>query len=702
MSEKEKKELPHFKTRARLLSQLGDQLIKTETIALMELVKNSYDADSPDCYVTFDNPDNPESGSITIEDSGDGMDIDILQNAWLEIGTNNKETKKKDNYKTPKFNRHPLGEKGIGRFGVHRLGRRIEIISKTKNNPECVLRINWDKIDESKYIEDFPIVLYENQSPKYFKDSTGTKIIITKLRNTWDRGTVREIARSINSLNSPFQSNDSFKTKLSINNDWLNGILSFDEIKDKSLYKFELEISGNQITDFSYDFTPYDELDKVSSRHLSYDDVKDLSRMINDKDEEIDISKYKIGNIRIEGNIFDLDNIILKLGVTTGKKELKDYLKTNGGIKVFRDNMRIWNYGESDNDWLELDQKRINRPSYKLSNHLVLIAVYLDGEKSTDLIEKTNREGFVENNAYQTFKAACSYAIDKVELFRNQDKEKLRGMYFSQSKKETPVLDSIEEIKEIVKKEIKDEQTSKDMFTKLDRISEDYTRITDSLIKSAGIGLNLISVIHQLDKLIKNIKAQIRNDNADEVTIRMVDNLSILIEGYSLLVRNSEAKVQPLNKIIDYAIENTNFRFIVHKIKIVEAYKNKELKAYASENYMINALMNLFDNSIWWLGYSKQENSKIYVDIREDGKDYISVIIADNGPGFGTMSNQELITPFISAKPTGIGMGIGLHLTNEIMEALKGRLIFPEPDDYVIPEEFKKGAIVVLSFRRTK
>ena len=62
----------------------------------MELVKNSYDADSPDCYVTFDNPDNPESGSITIEDSGDGMDIDILQNAWLEIGTNNKETKKKD------------------------------------------------------------------------------------------------------------------------------------------------------------------------------------------------------------------------------------------------------------------------------------------------------------------------------------------------------------------------------------------------------------------------------------------------------------------------------------------------------------------------------------------------------------------------------------------------------------------------------
>lgn len=66
------------------------------------------------------------------------------------------------------------------------------------------------------------------------------------------------------------------------------------------------------------------------------------------------------------------------------------------------------------------------------------------------------------------------------------------------------------------------------------------------------------------------------------------------------------------------------------------------------------------------------------------------------------MSNQELITPFISAKPAGIGMGIGLHLTNEIMEALKGRLIFPEPDDYVIPEEFKKGAIVVLSFRRTK
>lgn len=698
---------PHFKTRARLLCQLGEQLIKSESIALLELVKNAYDADSPTCIVEISKPDNKESGSIIIEDKGIGMDSEILETSWLEVGTDNKSEKKQNGYRTSKFHRIPLGEKGIGRFGVHRLGRHIELISRMAEKKECVLRIDWDKINDSKYIEDIPIIL-EERDPKIFKNSTGTRIEITKLRNNWTRGTLRDVARAINTLNSPFETEEAFSVSFNTDNDWLNGLLTYDDIKDKNLYRFSLKINGNRITDFSYDFIPYKSLNKVEAHHVSYDDFSSLAKMVQDskkKDcKEIDISKYKIGEISMEGILFDLDSKILNIGLSSGIKDLKDYLSKNGGIRVFRDNMRIWDYGELDNDWLDLDAKRVNQPSFKLSNRLILASVYLDSEQSTDLIEKSNREGFVDNDAYKEFKAACSFAIERVEFYRNQDKEKIRRVYNTKISKEIPVLDSIDEIKEIVKNKVTDEAVANQLNKKLDRISEDYTRITDSLIKTAGAGLNLVAVLHQIEKIIKNMKASVASELEGSKQIEEdVIQLDKLVEGYSLLARNYKPELQNLNKLVDYAIQNDTFRFKAHKISVIKQYSNKPdlFKGICSTNYLVNATMNLFDNSIWWLGYAEVSAPKIFVDITDDFEGYSTVIVADNGPGFA-LSKDELGNPFITAKPAGIGMGIGLHLTKEIMNSLNGKLLFPEPDDFDIPEEFKKGAIVALAFKKEK
>ena len=114
-----------------------------------------------------------------------------------------------------------------------------------------------------------------------------------------------------------------------------------------------------------------------------------------------------------------------------------------------------------------------------------------------------------------------------------------------------------------------------------------------------------------------------------------------------------------------------------------------------AENHVLNALLNIFDNSIWWLGYSQTQPAKIFIDISAEFKNYISIVIADNGPGF-TKPTDDIVKPFISDKPGG--MGIGLHLTDEIMKALDGKLLFPSTDIFEIPEEFRKGAIVALAF----
>jgi len=78
---------PYFKTRARIILQLGEQLIRSEAIALLELIKNSYDADASKCSVKIYHPDDKDNGRIIIQDDGEGMDFKILRDVWLEIGT---------------------------------------------------------------------------------------------------------------------------------------------------------------------------------------------------------------------------------------------------------------------------------------------------------------------------------------------------------------------------------------------------------------------------------------------------------------------------------------------------------------------------------------------------------------------------------------------------------------------------------------
>ena len=125
MSPKKNKEiLVPFKPRARLILQLGDQLIRNERIALFELVKNAYDADATNVKITMNNVSSLKSGEITIEDNGIGMDYDTILNEWMEPGTDNREKQFQDGLPSQIYGRLPIGEKGIGRFAAHKIGAR--------------------------------------------------------------------------------------------------------------------------------------------------------------------------------------------------------------------------------------------------------------------------------------------------------------------------------------------------------------------------------------------------------------------------------------------------------------------------------------------------------------------------------------------------------------------------------------------------
>ncbi|MBI1939057.1 MAG: sensor histidine kinase [Ignavibacteriales bacterium] len=702
-----------FKPRARLLLQLGDQLIKNESIALIELVKNSYDADATKVEVYMENVEDLVNGIIIIEDDGYGMDENTVANVWMEPGSDFKSKQFERREVSPKFKRLPIGEKGIGRFGAHKLGNQIEMTTKKMGSREVYIKIDWTLFNRYKYLNEVPLSFLVREQPLLFKNGkTGTNITISNLRKEWTRGVARDVKRAITSLVSPFEKHESFVAEFDITDKpkWFDGLLEWKDVKHFSLYHFRAILKDNSIVRVDYEFTPWASMSKLPARKIKYHLEKKTNSGFYDSEEKlvdklsqfedsegnyISLEKYDIGEIVFEGYVFDRDAFILKLGVAD-KKGFKQYLDKNCGVRVFRDGLRVYDYGEPEDDWLGLDLRRVNQPSKRLSNNIVLGAVYLNRTSSFSLEEKTNREGFKENEAYDIFKNSVIHTLSIIEIFRYSDKQRLREIYGPTPKSE-PVLQLLGDLKNYIDKKIKDEVINDEITKYLGKIESDYKKINENLLMAAGAGLSMSVVIHEVEKIILEVEKVLIAEKGSERVIKLVKHLSSLIDGYAEIIKKSSQTSENILEILDQALFNTEYRLSVHKIKVIKAYKNYDgkTKTKLARNLLIGSLMNIIDNSIYWLEKGKIINKKLFFDLSEEDN-YTNIVIADNGTGF-LLPTDEIVEPFVSAKPGG--MGLGLHIANEIMSSQGGKLSFPDWGDYDIPNGFKGGAIIVLSFK---
>lgn len=712
-----------FQPRARLLLQLGDKLIKNENIALLELIKNSYDADSKKVTVKLEKVTDKKFGRIEIIDDGEGMDMDIIENVWLEPGSDYKADLFARRIRTKKFKRLPIGEKGIGRFGVHKLGNKIELISKQEGKNEVVVQIDWNQFSKSKYLKDAKFDVFE-RTPEYFlRNRKGTRIIITDLRTDWDRRMIRDLYKSVFTLNSPFQKSGNFKVDITTDNpELIVDLPKFDTIKEFALWYFKCKIAGSEIKEFRYEFTPWENLYEVEGRVITQEDPiisnnSLITRKSKEKPKEEEIinlsrnfslvegEQKTIGEISFEGYIFDRERSTLELSNFYGLSLLKGYLDEQGGIKVYRDQVRINEYGDKGNDFLGLNIRRVNRPALRVSNNIILGVVDLKAEESTALVEKTNREGFVENEAYYDFRDAILCTIEKIENLRFQDKELIRLKY-NPTEKEEPVLHRLEVLKKLIDKRIQDVPLKNEITKHLAKIEDDYNYINDILLTSAGAGLTLSFGVHEVQKVLSELNIALEKEVVPEKISNLLHHLDQLIENYSDLLRQSDTMDENIIDLLKGAIFNVEYRLEAHQIELVHEYLNYngEKKLRCSRRLLLSSIINIIDNSIYWLEKKKKKltesndffSKRIFINLLNEGSGFISILIADNGFGFNLPTHQ-ITKPFITSKPDG--MGLGLHLVNEIMKTQGGQLCFPEYGDYELPDEFKRGAVVVLKLK---
>lgn len=678
-----------FKPRARLLLLLGDQLIRDPGIAVFELVKNAYDADSPNVKIIMSNITDPERAKILVEDHGSGMDFKTVTDAWLEPGTDYRQQQQTRRVRTPKYERLPLGEKGVGRFAAHKLGRDISLVTRKRGNPEVVVEIDWDVFSQRRYLADVPIKVKE-RDPEHFKGTrAGTWIEVRRLRDSWNREMIRELARHVNSICSPFQEIGGFKADLIVpeHSKWLEGLLTADKVLEYALFEAHCRMVRDGLT-YNYKFRPL-----PGMRHVQRRVIRGVALKLQHLDRKsLDLSNHSIGPAQFDLFIFDREPRILELGVTD-KKGLKEFLDNAGGIRVYRDGIRVYDYGEPSNDWLGLGTRRVNIPARRISNNIVLGAVSLELEKSKDLVEKTNREGFVENEAYRVFRNAVLFAVAQIEAERNIDKTRIRAAYGTKPKE--PVLEDLSELREIVEKK----HLTKELGGYIDRIESDFVLIRDRFLTSASAGLSLAVVIHEIEKGVSELQRAVKADSASPRVRGLAKHLAELTEGFATLIRRSGMSKEKASTLITQALFNTEFRLKVHGIDVqVGAKADFEVKC--SRRLIIGTLMNLVDNSIWWLdnrwGTEAKGKKRIYINATKELEGGPAILVADNGPGF-LDPPEYLIQPFFSRKPDG--MGLGLHLADQVMRSHGGRLEFPDRKDASVPPGFD-GAIVALVFSR--
>lgn len=231
----------NFRISSALKNLIGKELITDEFVAVFELVKNSFDADAKTVKIVFKNQYDKEKAQIIIWDDGKGMSIDDLKNKWLFVGYSAKKDGTEDNdYRNKlKSKRVFAGAKGVGRFSCDRLGANLLLITKKENCNYEQLEIDWTDFEEDSKEEFMNIhVSHETIAKPIVPDfSNGTCLVISQLRDVWDRKRVLELKTSLAKLINPNQEVDQ--------DDFSIEIIAKDELsKDNLIVNETAKVNG--------------------------------------------------------------------------------------------------------------------------------------------------------------------------------------------------------------------------------------------------------------------------------------------------------------------------------------------------------------------------------------------------------------------------------------------------------------------------
>lgn len=689
-----------FRTNSKVKSLVGRELITNNNIAIFELIKNSYDAAATEveiCFYNFhkndsDSWESDKDSSIIVIDNGIGMTTEEIQNYWMELGKSSKENNKIIRVNTEKMeqviSRFANGEKGIGRFGVDKIGEGLVLKSiGISDDEKTTVFFDWTRYnDRSKLLEEIKNEYVVEK--RRIDELHGLSLEITNLRDHWGKKEIDNLKKNIAKFLSPNR----------LENDDFNIFFSFVE-NGEELERFEVLNDSFNYLNCKIEAT-------LNSNGLCEMHMKNKEEINHSERNFLYPGGSPLGEIRVE--IYYLDKgdknfFTRNMGIRTS-----DY----GNIKVFRDNFRVMPYGEPHNDWLEIDKKHAQGIFRTFGTRDLVGSIFLSGEDISNMDifkEATDRVGLIEDAAeFQELKTFTWSVIKTFEKFiflqfKNEAKEVTEIVKVETSELRQETAASFDSLKKIIqdinfegpqKEELllNFEQSSSNIIDKIENVEKANTeierkiKIYSQMTYKEGI---LYEMLHSIKNKLSIVEAQI-NGFERKLSKHNIDiNTSILKKTYediNKLVNGS------LNKVNANKLVKTRFDIIDLIKEVFVSYEESLLSQKILLSHNLNryhehvfikgvpeliktVFDNLFSNSIKAL---KEENEP-EIEIRFIlNANEIEIFFSDNGIGVPEDKKMSLFTLWSSETS---GTGIGLASARDVIEDHNGELLYVDTEE---------------------
>lgn len=385
-----------FRFATDILQRLGEELITSIDQGIVELVKNSYDADALNCTVELVNTDKL-GGTVIITDDGDGMSVDDIRDGWLVLGRSRKAPANRTS-----LGRLPAGSKGLGRLGALRMGDKAMLVTQPagEHGTSYALDLQWSDFASADVVEDVELIIRSVPS----QPNAGTRIEISGLGMTMDERDVRRLARELLLLADPFGDPAGFMPELIAP--------EFKEIEElvRTAYFDDCE------------FQLVASLDRNGCGSAKVLDRSGYVRWASGKDDFTEPNHAPVVT-------FELWVFLLRKSSFEGRSatvgEVRRWLKHVGGVHLYHRGLRVRPYGDPGHDWLNMNLRRVQDPELRPSTNTAIGRVTVIDEQGI-LLQKTDRTGFIENEAFLELRRFSIEALEwmhKKRLERRQKKQ---------------------------------------------------------------------------------------------------------------------------------------------------------------------------------------------------------------------------------------------------------------------------------------
>lgn len=689
-----------------MLRTLGEELISNEVVAVIELVKNAYDADATRVLIEFTPPLEKMSGQIEVMDNGRGMNLATVKSVWMEPAT----PSKRERDHTERLKRRYLGQKGIGRFASSRLANQLEVISRLEGTEREVYAIfDWTQFeDEKKYLDEV-IVLWESRKPSDICPGgaiealwrnerkgprpaaleKGTILRMSSLKQKWETKQFEDLRRGLARLVSPQASKaQDFEIELSLPEEFSQysskveppDILKYPHyfvratIQSDGSYAIRCRVLAEGTEkQFKGQFVRIkDTAGQFVVRGLEHGEMPEERKFIECGPFEFELRAWDRD---------DLGNVIQKTDSTI--KEVRRDLDAFAGINIYRDGFRVLPYGEPDDDSFKLERRRVQNPTLRLSNNQVYGAVSISADTNTQLSDQSNRQGLQENQAFEDFRDVIHAILAKIEELRweaKRPKESTKGPKAVGGIFSGFDLSSLSD--HIAKKHPKDEKAEEILRTTQQQIGEQLKEIQTVLARYqrlATLGQLIDHVLHEGRQPIASINNEAelglndvkQSDALQKELSRLFAGRFLTILKQGDVVATAFRRMEPfggrkrgrpsqlyLEDIVQDAFDVLNDD--ISKLKVTTALPKSQTLVRVDPAEIQEVILNMLQNSLYWLGQVSESKREIKVSIERNGADQVEIMFSDSGPGIPQANRESIFQPYFSTKPEGVGLGLSI------------------------------------------